>query len=436
MLWPTGLWAKTAWPRGSEARSAQIAAAQLVFKQENDTGAEIYTCKRVGLSPPLGRHNRAYAMHSFLSNNRDELIARCKAKVAQRAQRAATPAQLANGIPIFLEQLTRTLIAEEDGDVAEGERISGPSGGDITALSQIGVSATAHGHELMELGYSVDQVVHDYGDLCQAITDLAVERDAPFSVDQYRTLNRCLDNAIADAVTEFSAHRDLSMSRQHSAGENERLGFLVHELRNLLQTATMAFTALELGKVPIGGATGALLKRSLGALSGLLERSLGDVKAQAGTNDVAQAFPLSAFVADAKAIALLGANHKGCALIVPEVDASIGIAGTRDHLLAALVNLLQNAFKFTQPHTEVTLHAYAADGRVVIEVKDHCGGLPSGFAEKMFRPFTQGSTDRSGLGLGLSIARRSVEADGGNLTVRDVPGTGCVFTMSLPRHPL
>ncbi len=40
----------------------------------------------------------------------------------------------------------------------------------------------------MELGFSVDQVVHDYGDLCQAITDLAVERDAPFSVDQFRTL--------------------------------------------------------------------------------------------------------------------------------------------------------------------------------------------------------------------------------------------------------
>ena len=50
------------------------------------------------------------------------------------------------------------------------------------------------------LGYTADQVVHDYGDLCQAITDLAFERDAPFAVDEFRTLNRCLDNAIADAV--------------------------------------------------------------------------------------------------------------------------------------------------------------------------------------------------------------------------------------------
>jgi signal transduction histidine kinase len=123
-------------------------------------------------------------------------------------------------------------------------------------------------------------------------------------------------------------------------------------------------------------------------------------------------------------------------LAVPEVDASIAIVGNRDHLLAALINLLQNACKFSQPHTEVTLHAYAVGDRVFIDVKDRCGGLPDGFADKMFKPFTQGGFDRSGLGLGLSIARRTVEAEGGSLTVRDVPGTGCVFTLSLPRHSL
>lgn len=373
-------------------------------------------------------------MHSFLTHNRDELIARCKAKVAERPERAATVRQLANGIPLFLQQLTRTLEAEEAGDVAEGERISGRAGGDTTALSQIGVSASAHGKELMKLGYSVDQVVHDYGDLCQAITDLAVERDAPFSIDQFRTLNRCLDNAIADAVTEFGAQRDATVSLQHVADSNERLGTLVHELRNFLQPATMGFAALESGTVPIGGSTGALVKRSLGALSGLLERSLEEVRAKAGASDKTQAFSLAALIADARSIASLSATAKGCAFAVPEVDRSIAIGGSRDHLLATLVNLLQNAFKFTRPHTEVTLHAYRAGDLVFIDVKDNCGGLPPGLAEKMFEPFTQGSLDRSGLGLGFSIAQRTVEADGGSLTVRDVPGTGCVFTVSLPCH--
>jgi signal transduction histidine kinase len=102
----------------------------------------------------------------------------------------------------------------------------------------------------------------------------------------------------------------------------------------------------------------------------------------------------------------------------------------------ALVNLLQNAFKFTHPHTNVTLHAHSAGGRLMIDVSDHCGGLAAGTTESMFTPFTQRSEDRSGLGLGLSIALQSVEADGGLLSVKDVPGTGCVFTISLPHHVL
>ena len=123
-------------------------------------------------------------MHMFLANNRDELIARCKSKVAQRPRRAATEEQLKNGVPLFLEQLRRTLVAEIDGEAVISLKISGASGGSAQALSEMGVTAAAHGKQLMELGFSVDQVVHDYGDLCQAITDLAVERDAPFSVNR------------------------------------------------------------------------------------------------------------------------------------------------------------------------------------------------------------------------------------------------------------
>ena len=375
-------------------------------------------------------------MHSFLLHNRDDLIARCKAKVAERPRRAATTEQLSNGVPLFLTQLTRTLQAEEDGEHAEGVLISGPSGGDVTRLSEIGVSATAHGKQLLELGYSVDQVVHDYGDLCQAITDLAVERDAPFSVDQFRTLNRCLDNAIADALTEFVAQRDANVAVQHSADLTQKLGFLAHELRNSLQTATMAFTALESGKLSIAGSTGALLKRSLVALSALVTRSLVEVRSAAGEPHKHELFALSSFVAEARDVASLDASSRGCDFAVMPIDTAIAIRGDRDKLLSALTNLLQNAFKFTHRHTEVVLNAYAAGDRVFIEVRDHCGGLPPGAIDTMFTPFVQRSTDKSGLGLGLSIARRNVEADGGTLTVQDKQGTGCVFTMSLPRHQL
>jgi len=188
-------------------------------------------------------------MNEFLANNRADLIARCIEKVAKRPKRAATPQQLKNGIPMFIDQLTRTLAAEQNNEDGISLQISGPSGGDISKLSEMGLTAAAHGKALLHLGYSVDQVVHDYGDLCQAITDLAFERDAPFSIDEYRTLNRCLDNAIADAVSEFSAQRDAAIKVQQGLHENEQLGFLMHELRNALGTASLAVTAMTMGNL-------------------------------------------------------------------------------------------------------------------------------------------------------------------------------------------
>lgn len=371
-------------------------------------------------------------MYPFLANNRDELIARCKQKVAARPHRAATERQLVHGIPIFLEQLTRTLRAEEQGQAAEGTRISGAAGGRGLSPSEIGVSAAAHGRELLELGFSVDQVVHDYGDLCQAITDLAMERDAPFTIDEFRTLNRCLDNAIAEAVTEFSAQRDACRDLAHAAEENRRLGFLVHELRNALGTATLAVGALEMSRMPITGATGAVLKRSLDALKKLTDKAIAEMRSTMQPAAPAEVFSAADFIADVSAAARLDPKAGAGQFLVEPVDPQLAIAGNRGLLSAALGNLLQNAFKFTHPGSSVLLRARAAESRLLIEVEDRCGGLRPGSIERLFRPFSEHMDETTGLGLGLCIARQSVEADGGGLGVRDLPGVGCVFTMDLP----
>ena len=374
-------------------------------------------------------------MHEFLSNNRDDLIGRCRVKVAQRPARGATDEQLQNGVPLFLDQLIQTLRVEQTTEPMDSRRISGPAGGEAS-FSVIGLSAARHGRQLLELGFSVDQVVHDYGDLCQAITDLAFERDAPFQVDEFRTLNRCLDNAIADAVTEFSYQRDAASENRHALEMNERLGNLAHELRNFLHTATLAFTAAKTGNLNLSGATGSVLERSLTGLRDLIDQSLVDVRLRAGIASTPQLFSLANFIADIKETASLVAQVRGCAFKVSDVDKRLAVSASRDLLFSALGNLLQNGFKFTQAHSEVTLDAYAAGDRILIDVKDHCGGLSADAVDTMFQPFRQNGVDRTGLGLGLSIARRSVEASAGVLTVRDIPATGCVFTISLPRHAL
>ncbi len=375
-------------------------------------------------------------MHKFLFNNRDDLIVRCTAKAAQRDRRTFSAEQLKNGIPLFLDQLIRTLRAEgaDRGDISL--LISGASGGDALAVSEIGVSAAAHGKQLLALGFTIDQVVHNYGDLCQAITDLAFERDAPFSIDEFRTLNRCLDNGIADAVTEFSLQRERSLAEDQSSAMNERLGVLVHELRNSLCTAVLAANALETGKLPLAGATGAVLKQCHLELGVLIGRTLAEVRSNAQLEQARHGvFPLADFIAQAKAAADLQAGARECTLLVSPVDPSLAVDANHDLLQAALANLLQNAFKFSHSHSTIRLQAYAVEDSIAIDVSDECGGLPRGNTDILFKPFSQRGGDRTGIGLGLSIARQNVEADGGTLTVRNVPSVGCVFTIRLPAVP-
>ncbi len=374
-------------------------------------------------------------LHEFLTSNRADLIERCRLKVAKRVAPEGGASDLDHGIPRFLDQLIDTLQVEQTSDPMRSRRISGPSGGG-PAASEIAVTAALHGRELSERGFTVDQVVHDYGDLCQAITDLATERSVQIEIDEFRTLNRCLDNGIADAVTEYVFQRDGLLETRSVRALNEQLGYLAHELRNLVHTATLAVIAIKAGNVGTGGATGALLDRSLIGMRNLIDRSLAGVRLTAGMPSRAQLISLADFIADVKIAASLEAQTRGCKLIVGDVSRELGLDVDRELLLSAVGNLLQNAFKFTHRNSEVTLNAYAAADRIRIDVEDHCGGLPPGAAEEMFLPFKQSGADRSGLGLGLAICRRSVEANDGVLQVRDVPHSGCVFTIDLPRHLL
>ncbi len=372
-------------------------------------------------------------MHAFLQEHREELIARCRDKVHERSLPGASGRELNFGITTFLDQLIKTLRVEQGPDPVQSRRVSGPASG-VVAASEIGETASRHGREMMQHGFSVEDVVHDYGDLCQSITDLAFERSAQIETDEFRTLNRCLDNAIAIAVTEFGYLREQAMSDTNQRTLNELLGSFAHELRNSLSTATLALSVIRLGRVGLTGATGAVLDRSLVAMRNLIDRSLVEAQMAAGLLVETSSFSLATFIGEIKLAATLEADVCGRHLIVASVDPKLAVSGDRSLLAGAVGNLLHNAFKFSAPRGEVSLNAYASGDRILIDVEDSCGGLPGGDTENLFKPFTQADADRSGVGLGLAISRKSVEANGGVLGVRDIPGTGCVFTIDLPRH--
>lgn len=372
----------------------------------------------------------------FLRDNRVELIARCEAKRAVRSTAESTQARLEHGIPLFLDQIIETLELEQTSGPMGGQTVSGPPGGEKPISSVIGDTATRHGRELLRHGFTIDQVVHDYGDLCQAITDLAFERNVSIETDHFRTINRCLDNAIADAVTEFAYQRDLLIAQNAIDALNVRLGLLAHEVRNGLNTATLALNALKTGQVGLSGATSAVLDRSLIRVRHLVDTSLAEVRVTAGLPVNLELMSLAEFIADVGRSAALEAQAFECTLVVSPVDEKLAIDGDRELLFSAVNNLLQNAFKFTRHGTEVVLNAYPFADRVIIAVKDHCGGLPNSDLDVLSTPFIQTGPDRTGLGLGLSVCRRSVEANEGILRVRDIPGEGCIFTIDLPRRLL
>ena len=361
-------------------------------------------------------------LYVFLEANRDELVARCRAKAAVRRAPEPTPQEIEFGIPLFIVQLVNALRVEELGE----RDVAGDS------FSDIGTSAGKHGSELLRRGFTVDQVVHDYGDLCQALTELAHEKKSPITVDEFHTFNRCLDSAMADAVTGFGRDRDKLISEQGDRTMNERLGAIAHELRNHLNTATLAYHAVRTGSVTLAGATGAVLGRSLDAMRTLVDRSLADVRLIAGLEAQREPISLDEFFDEVELAAALEAKDRGLAFTVSVVPGLV-VDADRQMLFSAVANLVQNAFKFTHVASHVVLRGRADGDRVLIEVEDECGGLPAGATEALFAPFEQRSANRTGLGLGLSISRRGVEANGGTLRVRDLPGRGCVFTIDLPR---
>jgi len=365
-------------------------------------------------------------LHEFLRVHRTELTVRCQAKVIKRSSSATSTApELERGVPVLIDQLIEMLRAEQP------DPMPGQSSGSDALNAAIDRAAAQHGGELLQKGFTVDQVVHDYGDLCQAVTELAREKQELISVDEFHTFNRCLDSAIAGAVTEFGRQRDHVISAKSARTLNERLGALAHELRNLLNTATLAYAAIKGGHGAVAGATGAVLDRSLDGLRSLVDGALADVRLTAGLQARRESTSLDVVLEEVRIAAQLDATARNVEFTV-SIEPGLSIATDREMLSSALANLLQNAFKFTRPGGHVTLTARVVAGHVRIEVADQCGGLPPGWVEALFRPFTQQSDDRSGVGLGLSISRRAAHAIGGTLEVRDVPGTGCVFTVDLP----
>ena len=353
-------------------------------------------------------------LDEFISMYRDAIIERARQKLTARPWPSASVDELENGVPIFLTQLSEALRVQ--------------SAGAPYSPRELGASATRHGSDLLALGFTVSQVVHDYGDICQAITEIAIEQDAPITTDEFKTLNRCLDTATAEAVTEHA--RITADSRL--AEETHRFGHLAHETRDLLNTAILAYQALKRGAVAINGSTGAVLGRSLLSLRDLVDTTLSEIRISANQQR-RERVSVTPFLTEIASTGALHADARGLEFAFQPGDPAWVVTADPQLLASAVTNLLNNAFKYTATGGRVVLRATATDQEhLLIDVEDECGGIPENEGDPFQSFGRRRGRDRTGLGLGLSIARKAVRAHGGDIHIRNRPGQGCTFTIDVP----
>jgi signal transduction histidine kinase len=379
-------------------------------------------------------------LREFLLENETEILKLAEQKTLALAGVRPSSEQLKKGLPLFYKQLLNVLLLDrghpDASKVSEAGMAKAASESDEPAMAMaagrpedaaVAKSAGHHGAELLRLGYTLSHVVHAYGAMCQSITELATIKNAIITSSEFRDLNLCLDVAIAGAVTEYQSIRN----SQESNREVEHLGFLAHELRNAIGTVKLAIELIKDGTVGFGGSTGQVLDRGIKRVEDLVERSLTEVRFRVDPSVRIETVSLIQIVNQLMVTAEIEAKNKHQSIEL-DIDPTLVADADQHFVYSAVSNLIQNALKYTRVGGKIQIRGAFSGKNITVEVEDECGGL-SERASELFKPFEQQHSDRKGLGLGLTIAQKAIHLNHGSLGVRNLPGKGCIFTITLPQ---
>jgi signal transduction histidine kinase len=346
-------------------------------------------------------------LFGVLKSRREVLVACWGAKIRAAVNAPLTTAELLDRMPAFVDEIIDALYP----GIAQVPSTSG--------------NAEEHGLQRLRLHFDVAEVVREYGLLHECILEIARDAGVPPGLREQQVLSRWLNSGIADAIAQYVRQRDEQSDQQTS----EHLGFIAHELRNPLSAARAAVQRLR-NNDRAGPRATDLLERSLRRASDMIDNALSHTSLKLGALPKMEPVALADLLHDVELDASIDAQARGIDLIVEPLRDTVVSADPR-LLRSAVFNLVQNALKFSRAGSIVVVRARASPRRVAIEVADACGGLPPGKIDDLFSPLVQRSDNRTGFGLGLAIARQAVEAHGGDITVEDLPGVGCIFTIEL-----
>ena len=348
-------------------------------------------------------------LFGVLKARREVLVACWGTKIRAAMEAPLTTAELLDRMPAFVDEIIAALYP------------------DAVPLPVASGNAEEHGAQRLRLHFDVAEVVREYGLLHECILEIARDGGVSISLHEQRVIARWLNAGIADALAQYVARRDEERDRQTSA----HLGFMAHELRNPLSAAHAAVQRLR-NNERAGPRATELLERSLRRASDMIDNALSHASLKLGVDPRMERVALADLLRDIELDAGIDAQARGIDLVIEPLGETVVSADPR-LLRSAVFNLVQNALKFSRSGSAVIVRARASGGRVAIEVADACGGLPPGRIDDLFSPLVQRGDNRTGFGLGLAIARQAIEAHGGDIGVKDLPGIGCVFTIELPQ---
>jgi signal transduction histidine kinase len=367
------------------------------------------------VSPACGAGSRSYdlgvTLADLLAEQHDLLIERFAESAKRQAKSAGLDrVELIDSMAFFLDDLVDVL--------ASGARIDRKHS-----------AAASHGVERLSIGFRVERVVQEYMLVAELILEAAEQRDYAPSTAEVRMLMAAVGEGAAIAASEYVRRREADLLQR----ESEHSAFLAHELRNSLTSARFAFDLLRRREFADPASLVHIIDSGLREAAARIDGALAGARVRGGVVSLVRVFPrlmLEEIAAEVRP----QAEARQIQLIIDGAHDLVGTADAR-LLRSALDNLTTNAVKFSRPGGTVKLSVAVHGGHLKFEVADSCGGIDEEKLDRLFRPFVQASSERSGFGLGLAIARECAEAQGGALELRNVPEHGCVFTLTLPVQP-
>ncbi len=237
-------------------------------------------------------------------------------------------------------------------------------------------------------------------------------------------------------VAAFAVSRQLRLNELR----NSSLATVSHELKTPIASVRMLIDTILEGRCERPGQAREYIELISGEnhrLGRVVENFLAASRIESGSYSFNKVETPPSEIVDAT-LEVMGARLKaeGCRLDL-NVDPDLPpVRVERDALVVVLVNLLENALKYSPGEKRISLDAYSKNGAIVFEVGDNGAGIPWKHRKKIFERFYQIdqklSRRQEGTGLGLSIVKYIVEAHGGSVAVRSGREEGSVFSISLP----